>query len=105
MAALPMIGESEMPPSIRDKCVISSPLKCCYTLLAVFSAVATISAFAGQAPTLPIPPHSSFTSPPPNACQSNYDQFYIAEPGVYAYWALCEAGNNPSVFDYAGRFD
>lgn len=51
------------------------------------------------------PPGSVFTPPPPNACQSSYDQFYIAEPGVYAYWALCEAGNNPNIFDYAGRFD
>jgi len=58
-----------------------------------------------QTPTLPIPPSSSFTLPPPNACQSNYDQFYIAEPGVYAYWALCEAGGNPNIFDYVGSFD
>jgi hypothetical protein len=24
---------------------------------------------------------------------------------VYAYWALCEAGSNPNIYDYAGRFD
>jgi hypothetical protein len=71
----------------------------------VLLALSTTSLLRAQAPTLPIPPSSIFTPPAPNACQSNYDQFYIAEPGVYAYWALCETGNNPSVFDYAGRFD
>jgi hypothetical protein len=59
----------------------------------------------GQFPTLPIPAGSTFTLPPPNACQSRYDQFYISEPGVYAYWALCEAGSSPNIYDYAGRFD
>jgi hypothetical protein len=62
------------------------------------------SAF-GAAPILPVPPDSSFTPPLPNACQSSYDQFYIAEPGVFAYWGLCEVGSNPNIFDYAGRFD
>ncbi len=60
---------------------------------------------ATSATALPIPPNSSFTPPSSNACQSNYDQFYIAEPGVYAYWSLCEKGSNPHIFDYAGRFD
>jgi hypothetical protein len=53
----------------------------------------------------PVPSNSSFTPPTANACQSAYDQFYIAEPGVYAYWALCELGSNPAIYDYAGRFD
>jgi hypothetical protein len=52
-----------------------------------------------------VPAGAVFTPPPANACQSKYDQFYIAEPGVYAYWALCEGGSSPSIFDYAGRFD
>jgi hypothetical protein len=29
--------------------------------------------------------------PRPNQCQSLYDSFYENEPGVYAYWALCES--------------
>jgi hypothetical protein len=94
-----------MLPGVHSKCDLSTHLKPSYSLLTVFLVVTCIPAFAGQAPSLPIPPNSSFTLPPPNACQSNYDQFYIAEPGVYTYWALCEVGNNPGVFDYAGRFD
>src|ERR1700722_19206274 len=74
-----------------------------YLLLILFSILAASSVFAAS--TAPIPPNSSFTPPSPNACQSNYDQFYIAEPGVYAYWSLCERGSNPAIFDYAGRFD
>ena len=50
-----------------------------------------------------IPAGTVFTPPPVNACQSKYDQFYLAEPGVYAYWALCEGGTG--IFDYAGHFD
>jgi hypothetical protein len=52
-----------------------------------------------------IPTKAVFAPPPPNACHSKYDEFYIAEPGVYAYWALCEMGSDQSIFDYAGRFD
>jgi hypothetical protein len=74
-------------------------------LLILLLILTTVPALWGQAPTLPIPPGSSFTPPPPNACQSNFDQFYISEPGVYAYWALCEGGGNPNIFDYVGRFD
>jgi hypothetical protein len=74
-----------------------------FILLIFFSILTATSAIAAS--TLPIPPHSSFTPPSQNACQSNYDQFYIAEPGVYAYWSLCERGSNPAIFDYAGRFD
>jgi hypothetical protein len=73
------------------------------SLFSVFAILAATSAFAASTP--PIPPNSSFTPPSPNACQSKYDQFYIAEPGVYAYWSLCEPGSNPAIFDYAGRFD
>jgi hypothetical protein len=52
-----------------------------------------------------IPAGTVFAPPPANACQSKYDQFYLAEPGVYAYWALCEQGTAPGIFDYAGHFD
>src|SRR5450755_3555841 len=52
-----------------------------------------------------VPPHSEFTPPPPNACASKYDQFYGSEPGVYAYWALCERGQDPAIHDYVGSFD
>ncbi len=60
---------------------------------------------AGFAAAAEIPPGSAFDLPAQNACQSKYDQFYIAEPGVYAYWALCEQGSSPNIFDYAGIFD
>jgi hypothetical protein len=52
-----------------------------------------------------IPAGAVFKPPPANACQSKYDQSYLAEPGVYAYWALCEGGAVPGIFDYAGHFD
>jgi Concanavalin A-like lectin/glucanases superfamily len=60
---------------------------------------------AGLPAATEIPTGSAFDLPSQNACQSKYDQFYMAEPGIYAYWALCEVGSNPSIFDYAGIFD
>ena len=51
------------------------------------------------------PPNSVFTPPAPNACQSRYDKFYEAESGVYAYWALCEAGSPMQIYDYVGQYD
>ena len=45
-------------------------------------------------PNLPIPPA--------NACQSPYDSFYQSEPGVYAFWALCESNKSQIGYDYAG---
>ena len=55
-----------------------------------------MGALGQQAST--IPPNSVFAPPARNQCQSKWDQFYIAEPGVYAYWALCETGNVPNVY-------
>jgi hypothetical protein len=52
-----------------------------------------------------VPQQSVFRPPAPNACQSLYDQFYEAEPGVYAYWALCEKGSPVQIYDYVGQFD
>lgn len=52
-----------------------------------------------------IPPSSRFEVPAPNECQSNYDRFYEAEPGVYAYWALCEKSSPIQIYDYAGHWD
>jgi hypothetical protein len=52
-----------------------------------------------------VPRNSSFVPPAANACQSKYDQFYAIEPGVYAYWALCEAGSPIQIYDYVGEFD
>ena len=40
-----------------------------------------------------------------NFCRSRYDQFYESEPGVYAYWALCEPGAPAQIYDYVGQFD
>jgi hypothetical protein len=53
------------------------------------------------------PPRSTptLTVPLPNACKSNYDQFYGSEPGVYAYWALCESGSSINAYDYVGKWD
>lgn len=55
--------------------------------------------------SMEIPRGSVFAPPPANACESNYDRFYGAEPGVYAYWALCEAGKPAQIYDYVGQFD
>ncbi len=52
---------------------------------------------AVQAAQLPIPAA--------NSCVSRFDQFYAAEPGVYAFWALCEPGINANLYDYAGSYD
>src|SRR5882757_5653871 len=57
-----------------------------------------------QARTLGVPAGAAFEPPALNACESQHDQFYIAEPGVYAYWALCEPEGS-GIYDYAGRFD
>ena len=47
---------------------------------------------------------STFTPPPEDACQSKYDTFYGAEPGVIAYWAMCEPGTNSNIYDYIGEW-
>jgi len=51
------------------------------------------------------PAGSAFSPPRANQCQSKYDRFYSAEPGVYAYWALCESGKPVQIYDYVGPFD
>lgn len=62
--------------------------------------------FAPQSTSaLPVPPGSTFNPPSPNACESNYDQFYETEPGVYTYWALCELGAPLQIYDYVGQYD
>jgi Chitobiase/beta-hexosaminidase C-terminal domain/Concanavalin A-like lectin/glucanases superfamily len=50
---------------------------------------------------------TSFTVPADNTCNSGYDRFYEAEPGVYAYWGLCEtaATGIPAFYDYVNRYD
>ncbi len=60
---------------------------------------------AGSNNSMEIPGGSFFVPPAANACKSNYDQFYEAEPGVYAYWALCERGKPAQIYDYVGQFD
>jgi len=94
-----------MPQHVYRRLNLSRALQGLYGVLALLLMCIPAWAFSGQSGSLPIPPGSVFTPPAPNQCQSNYDQFYIAEPGVYAYWALCEPGSNPSIFDYAGKFD
>ena len=51
------------------------------------------------------PSNSVFLPPAANLCQSNYDQFYETEPGVFVFWALCEPGANARPYDYVGNFD
>jgi hypothetical protein len=80
-------------------------LYCLCSFLLLWLTLTAVPLSWGQVPTLPIPAGSTFNPPPPNACQSSYDQFYISEPGVYAYWALCETGSTPNIYDYVGRFD
>jgi Concanavalin A-like lectin/glucanases superfamily len=63
------------------------------------------AAFQAAAGASDIPPGSVFTPPKENACQSKYDQFYIAEPGVYVYWGFCEAGTPVPLYDYVGQYD
>src|SRR5271170_5327807 len=60
---------------------------------------------ASKAGATEVPPGSVFTPPTENACQSPYDQFYETEPGVYAYWSLCETGTPLQIYDYAGTYD
>ena len=71
---------------------------------ASMASTAKVANYTIAAATGSIPTGSSFTPPAPDACQSPYDQFYEAEPGVYAYWAMCEAGSNIDIFDYAGNW-
>lgn len=52
-----------------------------------------------------LPVGAIFVPPAPNECTSRYDRYYAAEPGVYAYWALCEPGNPAQIYDYVGQFD
>jgi len=70
-------------------------------------ATALLPAFAAtpSGSSSEVPNGTVFSLPPANACQSKYDQFYLTEPGVYAYWALCEAVDASGIFDYAGDFD
>jgi hypothetical protein len=78
-----------------------------FALLWILSSTDIRRAVALQAEPAPseIPPGSTFTPPKENACQSRYDQFYAAEPGVYTYWSLCEAGTPPQIYDYVGQYD
>jgi hypothetical protein len=66
-----------------------------------------VSDASADVPEVPLvaPDGSVFAPPAPNACQSTHDQFYEAEPGVYAYWALCELGTSPAIHDYVGPWD
>ena len=46
-----------------------------------------------------------FTPPEENACHSAHDRFYSTEPGVYAFWPLCESTAVPLFYDLLGRYD
>lgn len=88
----------------------SAPSSESLSSLASISSIDTAphAADASVASTVPanaVPPASIFTPPPVNACISKYDQFYEAEQGVYAYWALCESGTPLHIYDYVGQFD
>jgi hypothetical protein len=53
----------------------------------------------GQVPSLPIPADLTFNPPPPNACQSSYDQFYISERGQAAHNMVKQWTYGPAQFD------
>lgn len=71
----------------------------------VLRAWAQVSDADPKATASEVPEGSTFDPPPENACESKYDRFYEEEPGVYAYWALCEDGTPEQIYDYAGEFD
>lgn len=51
------------------------------------------------------PDGSTFDIPAENLCHSKYDHYYADEPGVYAYWSMCEPGTPAMIHDYVGEFD
>jgi hypothetical protein len=88
---------------------ISSPSPRTQTT-SLFSALALALALIVALPDTPLraqsaPSGSAFAPPAENACKSNYDQFYEGEPGVYAYWSLCEPGSPATIYDYVGEYD
>lgn len=65
------------------------------------------SANSAMFSVLPSMTGASFAVPAANACNSAYDKYYMAEPGVYAYWGLCETASSgiPAFYDYLNRYD
>jgi hypothetical protein len=66
-----------------------------------------LAAQSASSPTLtPHPPNIDIPLivPAPNACDSIYDSFYESEPGVYAFWVLCEAKPQEIGYDYLGEW-
>lgn len=53
------------------------------------------------------PPGSAavFAPLPITGCNSAYDKFYGEEPGVIAFWPLCEGGVNPNLSDPVGEWN
>ncbi len=47
---------------------------------------------------------SVFNLPAQNQCDSQYDHYYENEPGVYAYWGLCEKEATKIGYDYLGQW-
>jgi Concanavalin A-like lectin/glucanases superfamily len=92
----PAVWENKMPKTVlRMMLVVASFL------------------FATCGSLLAQPSGFSFTPPPANQCQSQYDKFYENEPGVYGFWALCEPTPAPvggkaspyKAYDYVGQWD
>ncbi len=67
-----------------------------YCLFALGVASASSQSSASKQPAMELPRA--------NACQSAYDSFYETEPGVFAYWALCEKQSDDLGFDYLGAW-
>jgi hypothetical protein len=94
----------------HQPCLNRSPIVLLACILPILLSFPSPSTCQAQTSTVkpgaaPLPPDSTLTLPAANACQSRYDQFYESEPGVYAYWALCEAGSPIQAYDYVGQFD
>jgi Concanavalin A-like lectin/glucanases superfamily len=73
-----------------------------YTLL--LQTAAGRSADAQAVPSRVLAGTQPLNVPQANACQSMYDSFYENEPGVYAYWPLCEARVEELGLDYLGAW-
>ena len=108
----PRISYATLAPAIRRAAapLLTGVLFLCALPLSAASAppaprVSQDPAEIASTPAASLPPDSVFTPPPPNPCNSPYDQFYSGEPGVYAYWALCESGPPRQFYDYVGDFD
>jgi hypothetical protein len=70
----------------------------------VASSAGFTSAISAAFSITPASNGSVFTLPAANQCDSTYDHFYETEPGVFAYWPLCETSTGGIGYDYLGQW-